>query len=84
MSASLLGGDRELRPILHLHSRHELILATLGFEDRRFTFFHIEPLPSQGVDDVGLMRDQKAVFVFFRSMRQHPAKCDGSPPIFVG
>ena len=79
----LLDGNGELRPILHLHTRHQLILATLRFEDRRFAFLHIEPLPPQGVDNVGLVRDKDAVFALFGRMRQHLAKGRGSPAIFV-
>jgi hypothetical protein len=48
--------------VLHLHARHELILAVPGLENRRFAFFHIEPILAQGVDDVGLVRDEEGVF----------------------
>lgn len=40
--APLLDGNGELRPVLHLHARHQLIFAILGFENRRFVFLHIE------------------------------------------
>src|SRR5262249_4475191 len=66
--APLLDGNGELRPVLHLHARDHLILATLGFENRRFAFLHIEPLLPEGVDDVGLMRIRK-VFLPFSGAR---------------
>ena len=53
VSAPLLDGN-ELRPVLHLHARHEPILAVLGLENRCFAFLHIEPVLAQGIDDVGL------------------------------
>src|SRR5262245_39868062 len=49
--APLLDGNGELRPVLHLHARDQLVLAALGFENRRFAFLHIEPLLPEGVDD---------------------------------
>jgi len=82
--APSLDGNGELRPVLHLHARDQLILGTLGFENRRFAFLHIEPLLPEGVDDVGLMRDQESVFALFGRARQHIAKGCGSPTIFVG
>ena len=64
MSAPLLDGN-ELRPVLHLHARHEPILAVLGLENRGFAFLHIEPVLAQGIDDVGLVRDEEGVFALF-------------------
>src|SRR5262245_65729628 len=72
--APLLDGNSELRPVLHLHARDQLVLAALGFENRRFAFLHIEPLLPEGVDDVGLMRDQESVFALFGRPRQHIAR----------
>src|SRR5262249_37160702 len=83
VNAPLLDGN-ELRPVLHLHARHEPILAVLGLENRCFAFLHIEPVLAQGIDDVGLVRDEEGVFALFWHLRQHPAKCRGSPAIFVG
>src|SRR5215471_3717998 len=69
----------ELRPVLHLHALHEPILAVLGLENRCFAFLHIEPVLAQGIDDVGLVRDEEGVFAPFGPLRQHLAKCRGSP-----
>src|SRR5215831_12675042 len=44
--------SNELRPVLHLHARHEPILAVLGLENRCFAFLHIEPVLAQSIDDV--------------------------------
>src|SRR5262245_31871379 len=84
MSALLLDGNGELRPVLHLHACHKFIIATLGFENRRFAFLHIEPVLAEGVDYVGPMRDEESVFAFFGHPRQHVTKCGGAPVIFVG
>src|SRR5262249_40005750 len=83
VSAPLLDGN-ELRPVLHLHARHEPILAVLGLENRCFAFLHFEPILGQGIDDVGLVRDEEGVFALFWHLRQHLAKRRGSPAIFVG
>ena len=64
MSVPLLDGN-ELRPVLHLHARHEPILAVLGLENRGFAFLHIEPVLALGIDDVGLVRDEEGVFALF-------------------
>src|SRR6516165_1981979 len=83
VSAPLLDGN-ELRPVLHLHARHEPILAVLGIENRCFAFLHIEPVLAQRIDDVGLVRDEEGIFALFWHLPQHLAKCRGSPAIFVG
>ena len=57
VSAPLLDGT--------LHARHEPILAVLGLENRGFAFLHIEPVLAQGIDDVGLVRDEEGVFALF-------------------
>src|SRR5215472_3272529 len=56
----------------------------LGLENRCLAFLHIEPALAQGVDDVGLVRDEESVFALFGHLRQHLAKCRSSPAIFVG
>src|SRR5262249_61295707 len=80
----LLPDGNELRPVLHLHTRHEPILAVLRLENRCFAFLHIEPVLAQGIDDVGLVRDEEGVFALLGHLRQHLAKRRGSPVIFVG
>src|SRR5262245_31935188 len=83
VSAPLLDGN-ELRPVLHLHARHEPILAVLGLENRCCAFLTTEPVLTQGIDNVGLVRDEEGVFALFWHLRQPLAKCHGSPAIFVG
>ena len=40
---------------------------------RCFAFLHIEPVLAQGIDDVGLVRDEKSVFALFGHLCPHLA-----------
>src|SRR5262245_23780083 len=83
VSAPLVDSSK-LRPVLHLQPRHKPILAILGLKNRCFALLHIEPVLAQGIDDVGLVRNEESVFALFGHVRQHLAKCRSSPAIFVG
>src|ERR1700704_4042158 len=75
--------DSELWPVRHLHSCNQLIFAALWLEDRRFTLLDIKPFLAQGVDDVGLVRDEEVVLALGRSPRQHFAESFRSPVVFI-
>src|SRR5262249_23728864 len=53
--------DGELRPVLHLHPRHEPVFAALWLEDRGLALLDVEPVLAQGVDDIGLVGDKDVV-----------------------
>src|SRR5215831_1982530 len=61
-SAGLVRHDlRDARPIGHLHTDDQHVLAVLGTEDPRLAFVYVPPTLAQRLEDVRLVRDQQRV-----------------------
>ena len=68
MSAPLLDGN-ELRPVLHLHARHEPILAVLGLENRGFPSFTSNQSLPRASTMLGLCVMRKVFLLFSGNLR---------------
>jgi hypothetical protein len=53
--------EGDVGPFVHLHARNELVRAVLRAEDRGLAFLHVEPILSEPIDDVWLVRDENGV-----------------------
>src|SRR6185503_13947673 len=70
----LLCGRRNLRPVLHLHAREQVVFAPFRLENGCFAFLDVEPVLPECIDDVWLVRNENVVRALVGRPGQHVAQ----------
>src|SRR5690242_4890798 len=73
----------DVRPFLHLHSGDDLVGTVRGAKQRGLALFDIEPLLSERVDNVWLMRNENGVGARRRRGRKQLAKSVAAAAVLV-
>src|SRR5215471_5242143 len=75
---------RNPRPVRHLKSYDQDVLAVFGSENRRFALLHIKPILAQRIEDVRLVGNENGVGARLWGYRQQLAKRLGAANVLVG
>ena len=76
-------GRGDPRPIIHLDTREQAIVASFRFEDGCLAFLDVEPVLAKRIDDVWLMRDEYDVRAAVGRPAQHAPQCFRPPVVLV-